>query len=66
MQPTEVVPRIILIRPRMSCGGVFYCPHVVWTIGRKDKRMALKEELEGLRDETLAAISKAETSDALE
>lgn len=28
--------------------------------------MALKEELEGLRDETLAAISKAETSDALE
>lgn len=33
---------------------------------RKDKRMALKEELEGLRDETLAAISEAETSDALE
>ncbi len=28
--------------------------------------MALKEELKGLRDETLAAISKAETSDALE
>ena len=28
--------------------------------------MALKEELEGLRDETLAAISRAETSDALE
>ncbi|PWL79314.1 MAG: phenylalanine--tRNA ligase subunit alpha [Coriobacteriia bacterium] len=28
--------------------------------------MALKEELEGLRDETLAAISEAETSDALE
>ena len=28
--------------------------------------MALKEELEGLRDETLVAISKAETSDALE
>lgn len=28
--------------------------------------MALKEELEGLRDETLAAFSKAETSDALE
>ena len=28
--------------------------------------MALKEELEGLCDETLAAISKAETSDALE
>ena len=28
--------------------------------------MSLKEELEGLRDETLAAISKAETSDALE
>ena len=28
--------------------------------------MALKEELEGMRDETLAAISRAETSDALE